>query len=280
LNEVATHNREHPEDKRKLSIKDLFRFAKLDAREAGARLSPTFNQMTQSSGVDYVLDEPVKGYSADADAATDSIALFQEATGHELRVPKTLGGLLSGDAIYYRGERLPTSGAITRLISEAVAASRKATDPTTGEVLTEPPRVDIPELFDLANRAYQFKRTLRPKHSLVIEVDADGNVSPPRFDHNDEALLRLNPLIEEYKMTPVKIRGDSFQEGVKSAVEYMGSEKGGGQVLVGVMDNQLFFASPEMRKLFNTHRGIEGYKPGSLGADFNTLERRGVLLKK
>src|SRR5574343_128700 len=133
-------------------------------------------------------------------------------------------------------------------------------------------RIDQDALFAAAQHAYMFRRAARPRGTVTVTT-TDGIPSFSVTDDDEMMRLRESQLIREYNVSPFKVKGDNFVAGVRHLSALQLDE---GRVLVGSVDNQLFFASPEDRARLITELNLNE----TLKNDIHALECIGVMLKR
>ena len=128
--------------------------------------------------------------------AADKLKIVNKETGAELVIPSTLEELISAPNIMYRGEKI-SGGQIKLAMAEAKADGKP---------------LKLKDLMTVAQNAYEFRYTSRPR--AVLSADESGNET-----FTEEYVdLRINPTIDQFGITPVKLKGGDFGTLVRSAV--------------------------------------------------------------
>jgi hypothetical protein len=160
----------------------------------------------------------------------------------------------------------------TEAMALAEAAGEEFDPNTPGTFVT------AEEIFTLARHSFEFRGEWREVGTVVVKSGEGGAVFAEEATV-DSDYYRANPILAEYNAIPVKITSEPGPEhmrlGVAEAVKYFYnlSER---KVLLGTMDNKLFFVTPEKRQEF-----LDDYKlRDTLEGNINFLERIGTILKK
>lgn len=214
---------------------------------------------------------PEQGYDM-FEVGNGYTTLVSPSTRYTLRFPTDfLNGLYKNLPFFVNGKKVPT-GSIAEIVLQAIEHGAS---------------INADTLMKAAVHSYEHRT--EPKTRLVVSAEYDPFSKETIFKEVngepweiEDVESRPSPFQKKYGITSAKlhVRGEeAYKPAFAALVGKMlstGVDADGPKVLVGKMDNNLYFATPEKAwELYNDWGTVK-----SIGEDLNILERMGVLLKK
>ena len=220
-------------------------------------------------------EEQREDYTFHVSVTDDNKVLIHHVKGFDVELPLNLEDLLfvkkakesfimgsaediNPNASKYKDEVISTEAIGARLAEasknrrDAIAALKEGEefDPNTKGTF-----VPVEEIFTLARHAYEFRKVRRSVGKIVVHMVAgEAQIKSAYFGDSE---LRANYIMDEYDVVPVTIKSEAGPEhmrvGVEAAVDFFYNQPQRGEprrVLLGTMDNKMFFVTEEKRKQF------------------------------